>query len=69
MLPLHNNGDLSLRYTESEVKKVSLSFESHFAISPDPTRYEQVLTENRPDHREWREAMDEEMKSMARFKV
>jgi hypothetical protein len=69
ILPLLNNGDISLRNTESEVNKISSFFDSHFGISPDPARYELVLPENRPNHREWREAMDEEMKSMARFKV
>jgi hypothetical protein len=51
------------------VNKISSSFDSNFEITPDPTRYEQVLPENRPNHREWNEAMDEEMMSMARFEV
>jgi hypothetical protein len=68
MLTLINNGVLSLRYKESEANYFSSSFKSYFAISNDPTRYEQVLPENFPYHRELREAMDEDMKSVARFK-
>ena len=40
-----------------------------FQISPEPTRYDQVLEDVCPEHREWKESMDEEMRSMERFAV
>jgi hypothetical protein len=49
--------------TFSDSEKIS------FQISPEPTRYDQVLEDVCPEHREWKEAMDEEMRSMERFAV
>jgi hypothetical protein len=49
--------------TFSDSEKIS------FQISPEPTRYDHALEDVCPEHREWKEAMDEEMRSMERFAV
>jgi hypothetical protein len=69
MLPVLDKREISLSFAQSEMNEISSSFETHFAISPDPTRFEQVQPENCTDSHEWKEAIDEDMKSMDRFKV
>ena len=40
-----------------------------FSLSPEPSRYEDVMPEVCAEHASWRAAMDEEMRSMERFGV
>jgi hypothetical protein len=56
-------------FAEQQMSKVlnSSSINIDFSLSPEPTRYEDVLDCDERDS--WRKAMDEEMKSMERFQV
>jgi len=58
-------------FAEQQMSKVlnSSSMNIDFSLSPEPSRYEDVMPEVCPEHASWRAAMDEEMRSMERFGV
>jgi hypothetical protein len=58
-------------FAEQQMSKIlnASSINIDFSLSPEPTRYEDVMPEVCPEHASWRAAMDEEMRSMDRFGV
>ena len=58
-------------FAEQQMAKVlnSSGINIDFSLSPEPSRYEDVMPEVCPEHASWRAAMDEEMRSMERFGV
>jgi len=58
-------------FAEAQMAKVlnSTGINIDFSLSPEPTRYEDVLPEVCDEAPQWRAAMDEEMRSMERFGV
>jgi hypothetical protein len=46
MLTVLDRREISLSFAKSEMNEISSSFKSHFAISPDPKRFEHVQPEN-----------------------
>jgi len=58
-------------FAEQQMAKVlnSSGINIDFSLSPEPSRYEDVMPEVCAEHASWRAAMDEEMRSMERFGV
>jgi hypothetical protein len=63
--------ETSMRFAEEQAAKVfnSESLEIDFSIAPEPTRFEEVQENVCPDHKLWKEAMDDEILSMNKFGV
>mgnify|MGYP002631971453 FL=1 len=60
-----------LRFSSESFAKVlnSNTINIDFTLSPEPTKYADVLPDVCVEHSDWRAAMDDEMKSMERFGV
>lgn len=60
-----------LRFSEQQFAKVlnSSTVDIDFSLSPEPTKYADVLPDRCVEAEHWRSAMDEEMRSMERFGV
>ena len=65
------NRELSIRWAEFQASKVfnSTTSKIDLSLAPEPQHYRDVMPEVCEEHQEWREAMDLEMLSMAKFGV
>ena len=60
-----------LRFSEHQFAKVpnSSAIDIDFSLSPEPTKYADILPDRCVEAEHWRGAMDDEMRSMERFGV
>jgi len=65
------NRALSLRWAEFQASKVynSATAKIDLSLAPEPQRYRDVLPAVCDEHQQWKDAMDLEMSSMAKFGV
>ena len=71
LLQEFENRELSVRWAEFQASKVfnSSTVKLDLSLAPEPQHYRDVMPEVCDEHQEWKDAMDLEMLSMAKFGV